>query len=519
MTSRRIFVALLTVLVALDVVILGIRVDDVFRFGRYLYVHAEGPVLYSVWKLRHGFPLYEWPARPFYALTLYNFLFYATDAAVLGGLRVSNEGMLMAGRFVTLAFGLAGAVAQYAAGRVYASRGFRVPLALLCVITWFGCLLPGIWSTTIRPDIAGAAAATAGVAIAIAALRANRRWPLALAGLAFLLAWAFKQSQVALFAATCAHVLVWRRSVTSLVLLAAPLVAGVAAAMAVGGAVYRANIVSAPALNPLVAHQAIFLYRSVALTDLLLWGMALYALVALVRPGSAHGPLRSIAGVPERSRMVFGADLTYPALAVLAAFAIGTPLLMKIGSGRNHLMELNVAASLTCAAVLGSVWETAKTRRVCAAGALMLLPMIAFSLTVLFNRPTQLGTALALKRDPEGLHLMTAANAEERRRLEALVEGLPQPAYVEDDVFALPWYSTGGRYPAFVIDHVFYDQAAALGLVGRGLEGLLADRYFASALVQNASPCYVVALHAGYRLVTTLPRQDDEPLRVLVRVP
>jgi hypothetical protein len=518
--ARRIFVALLGVTAALDTLILIVRVADIFRFGHQLYIYAEGPVLYSIWKLRNGYPLYEWPTRPSFALTLYNFLFYETYAAIFTALGVSNQGMLMAGRFVTLAFTAAGAAAQYVAGREFTPRSFRLPLALLAVITWFGCLFPGIWYTSIRPDMGGVACATIAVAILLPALRTNRRWPLAAAGVAFLLGWGFKQTEIALFVATCAYLLVWRRSIAAFALLAAPFVIGIAIALAVGGSVYRANILTAPSINPWIPYQALYWYRSLALTDLLIWGMTIYALVVLVRPGSVHGPLRSPAGVPERSLALFGADLTYPALAVIVTFAIGAPLVAKIGSGRHHLLELNVAASLTCAAVLGSWWEHPKPRHAWTAGTLMLVPMIAYALVLVADRPTPLATVLTLKADGTTLHQMTARDIAVRERLDAVVARMPKPVFVEDDVFALPWHSTDDRYPAFVLDYVFYGRAYTLGLVGGGVEGLFASHYFASAVLTDASPCLTPALNAGYHLTTIAWDQPGtERLRLLVRTP
>ncbi len=518
--TRRIFVALLGSAAVLDALILAIRVADIRRFGQQLYIYAEGPVLYSIWKVQHGYPLYEWPTRPSFALTLYNFLFYETYAAIFTALGVSNQAMLMAGRFVTLGFCAAGAVAQFAAGREFTPPSFRLPLALLCLITWFGCLLPGNWVESIRPDIGGVAFATIGVAIALPALRTDRRWPLVAAGVAFALGWGFKQTEVALFGATCAYVLVWRRSIAACLLLAAPFVAGVAAALAAGGSVYRTNILTAPSINPWIPYQALYWYRSLALTDLLLWGMTIYAIAALVRPGSVHGPLRSTADVPGRSRKVFEADLTYPALAAVVTFAVGAPLVAKIGSGRHHLLELNVAASLTTAAVLGSWWERPTARRVFSAGSLMLAPMIAYALTLLYDRPTPLATALTLKADGTTLHHTTAQEIAVRERLDALVAPLPKPLYIEDDIFSLPWHSTDDRHPAFVLDYVFYNRAFTLGLVGGGVEGLFTDRYFASAVLPDSSPCLARALNAGYHL-STIPwgEPGTERLHILVRTP
>lgn len=518
MTARRVFVALLAILAALDVLILAIRVSDVVSFGRLHLFPAEGPVLYAIWKVRNGHPLYEWPTRPYFTLTLYNFLFYQSYAAILALLRVPNDAMAIAGRLVTLAFACAGACAQYAIARRFAPSGVRVPFALLALVTWTGCTLPGWWTLSIRPDVPAAALAACGVALALTAFPADRRGRLLAAGAAFFLAWTFKQSQIALFAATCAYVLVWRRSLTELALVAAPFVAGVALVLLAGGGVYRANVFDAPRVSPLIPYLAFYYYRSVALTDLLLWGMSLYAIVALARPGSTHGPLRVPSDVPARSRLVFGADLTYPALAVMLAGAAGAVLLAKVGSALNHLLELNVAGSLACAAVLGSAWNTPKARTVCAAGAMMLVPMIAFDVSLL-RHDARLSSALLLKSWGVELHLTTPAAYAQRQRFAATVAGLPQPVFTDDELFAQPWHATGNRYPTVILDHVFYDAARPKGLVGRGVEGLFADHYFAAAVVPDSSAFLVPAIRAGYRLTGTVAQADGEPLRILVRTP
>ena len=517
MTARRIFVALLAVLAALDLLILAIRVFDVLTLGRLFLYPAEGPVLYAIWKVRNGHPLYEWPTRPYFSLTLYNFLFYKAYAAVFTLLRVPNEATPIAGRLVTVVFAAAGAVAQYAVGRQVSPRSFRVPLALLSLVTWMGAVLPGWWALAIRPDVPAAAISAGAVAIVLAAFRRERPRLLVIAGSMFLLAWTFKQSQVALFVATGAYVVLWRRSFKEFLLLATPMATGVALAMDIGGGAYRANVADAPTVNALIPYLAFYWYRSVALTDLLLWGMSLYAIVALARPGSAHGPLRSIAGVPDRSRKVFGADLTYPALASLAAFAAGAVLLSKVGSALNHLLELNIAASLACAAVLGSLWETPKAAKACAAAALMLVPMMGFDLALLQNDNGAVSRALLLKSWGVNLRLTSPQIVRQRQELAAVFASLPQPVFTDDELFAQPWHATGNRYPTVMLDHVFYDAARPKGLVGRGVEGLFADRYFAAAVVPDSSSFLVPAMRAGYRLAATVTQEGGEPLRILMR--
>jgi hypothetical protein len=516
---RRLFVGLLVVLAALDLLILSIRLADVVAFGRLSVFPAEGPVLYAIWKVRHGHPLYEWPTRPYFVLTLYNFVFYKSYAALFEALRLSDPAMPIAARFITGAYAIAGAVGQYAAvSRLTpVPRSFRLPLACLCVATWFGAALPGWWTLAIRPDIPASAISTWGVVAALTAFATGKRGWLAAAGFAFFIAWTFKQSQVALFAATCGYVLLWRRSIAELTIFIAASGAGAALVIDTGGGIYRANVFAAPQLNALIPYLALYWYRSVILTDLLLWGIAVYAIVAIVRPGSTLGPPRSVADMPLRSRQLFGLDVTYPAFATLVAGAAGAVLLAKVGSALNHIMELNVAASLVSAAVIAAAWETSRARGICLAGATLLAPMIAFQAALLWNDHGAVAAALQLRSWGTQVRLTTAESARDRERLAAVFATLPHPVFTDDEVFAQPWHATGNRYPTVILDHVFYDAARSKGLVGRGVEGLFADRYFAAAVVPDSSAFLTPAIRAGYRPAGTVLQTTTEPLRILLR--
>src|SRR5262245_11638976 len=105
------------------------------------FTRLGDPVLYSIWRIRHGYPLYEPPTEPFFAVTFYNFLFYRSYAWIFDLFRVSDSLTPLAGRFISAAFALAGALLQYAAGRDVMSRCGRRewPLpALLAVLCWGG---------------------------------------------------------------------------------------------------------------------------------------------------------------------------------------------------------------------------------------------------------------------------------------------------------------------------------------------------------------------------------------------
>ena len=114
------------------------------------------------------------------------------------------------------------------------------------------------------------------------------------------------------------------------------------------------------------------------------------------------------------------------------------------------------------------------------------------------------------------LHLTTPERVEQRKSLEAIVAE-PKPVFIDDELFAQPWHATGNRYPTVLVDHVYYDAARPQGLVGRGVEGLLADRYFAAVVLPDSSAFLVPAMHAGYRLTKTVPMKGDETLHVLRR--
>ena len=519
--ARRSFLGLLVLLAALDLVVVCVRAADVLSYGRLVLFPAEGPVLYALWKVQHGHPLYEWPTRPVFTLTLYNFLFYETYAIVTRALRAFDGDMIVAGRFVTLTIAAAGAAAQaFASRRMFAAAApSRSLLWLMAVVTWIGCGMPGWWTFSIRPDIPAAALAVLGMGLAALTFAGgSRRW-LAAAGCCFLIAWCFKQSAVALFAATCLYVAVWRRSLVEGALLAAPFVAGAVLAIWIGGGVFRANVVAAPMLQPWVPYLPLHWYRSIFLIDLLPWGIAGYAVLALVRPLASEG-LRALRDVPARSRDRFGLDLTYLVVATIVTLGATTVMLSRVGSATNHALELTLAASLLCTGVLAGAW-TRRASRVFAAAALMLLPMIAFDVSLLAGREQgRVATWLQLKVWGDRLHLAPRDAVDHRASIAARLAALPAPIYVEDDLFELPWHSSGGRYPAVVIDTVFYEELQRRGRVGAGVPGLFRQGYFGAAVLPDESMYFPAAIQSGYRVRETVSAAAGMPaLRILVRAP
>jgi hypothetical protein len=63
----------------------------------------------------------------------------------------------------------------------------------------------------------------------------------------------------------------------------------------------------------------------------------------------------------------------------------------------------------------------------------------------------------------------------------------------------MPWYSNDDHYPAFPIDHVFYDEALHQGkLKGGGIGSLLRQKYFGSLVIDANNELLVDALACGY---------------------
>ena len=74
---------------------------------------GESLMIYSVWKAMHHLPVYEWPLRFPFSLSLYNYLFYYTYAQILRLAGIWDSGIMTWGRLLTSAFVIMGATAQW----------------------------------------------------------------------------------------------------------------------------------------------------------------------------------------------------------------------------------------------------------------------------------------------------------------------------------------------------------------------------------------------------------------------
>jgi hypothetical protein len=106
---------------------------------------------------------------------------------------------------------------------------------------------------------------------------------------------------------------------------------------------------------------------------------------------------------------------------------------------------------------------------------------------------------------PDKVGNLTVASAEEyeqKKSLATFLDRLPKPAYVEDGMLAQPWHSNNCKYPAIVLDIVFYYKARAHGwMENGGIEELVAKHAFRSLLIKGRPLSREAALQSGYQPV------------------
>jgi len=281
--ARRAFFAMLTLTTLATFVALLVRVMSTIRVGTVVPVPIEGPGIYAIWKVQHGYPAYEWPTRDFFALTLYNFLFYQSYARLLSPLGLPSVWLPVAARLLTVLFAAAGAVIQYAlTAGILKRRGVeshKAVLAAFAFCTWFGFGFIGLWSVSARPDVPASTFALAGFAACVSVVDGRSPARLIVAGILFYLAWAFKQSAIATLGGVCLYFLAVRRSIRDVALTAAPFAALAALTIALGGEAYRYNVLVAPQVaGQLDWWPSFYWYRSVFLPNLPVWAAVAFML-------------------------------------------------------------------------------------------------------------------------------------------------------------------------------------------------------------------------------------------------
>lgn len=478
--------------------VFGIRLVSVLKQGDlFETTGGEGSLVYGIWRAQHGHPLYAWPAAEDY--TFYasagNFLFYVLYGRLFAACGIGGDGILVWGRLLSALFALLGAGIQWRLLSRLASAGASRPvmaiLALAPLLVWLGPFVSW-WALSVRPDVAAVSAAIAALSACLRGLERNSvKWIL-LASLVFFLSWSLKQSCVWTWAGAC-FTLAFDRRLRQAAALAIPCGALITLALLLGGEVYRHHVLWAQ--SPLVvtdfslSHATSEAARGV-LPVAFFWAGLAYA-PALRRDGSSRGTAAGGehtvdepgAGRPAVARLltvVFGLSVSF-----------GVLILARSGTSRNHLFEAFVAASIL------SSWGFVRVLDASRGG--IRSPALPFGVLLPLTTAAFCGVQIVRFNEIGRLTLASREEYLRTRDFAAFLERLPKPVFIRHGILAQPWHSTEGRFPAPVVDWLFYTTAEKRGLLRKGgLARQVAERRYGTLVIGRDGVLYPTAVAAGY---------------------
>lgn len=446
--------------------------------------------LYHLWKAAEGHPLYEWPDRGNYTPTHYNAAFYHAYAAWTRLWGASGEESVACARWLTPFFAVLGVLMQAHLLRQLApetSRGSGLWRWGISFLTWFGPNFGGWWVWSVRADIPAVVLSLSGFACVLRAReRIGLRWWVA-ASLLFFAAWSFKQYVVWIYAGVILHVILagggWR--VVAALLLPFGLLA--VAAFRVGGEVYIYSLLVVPGYYRWLPAMTVDLLSQAIVFNLFLWLCALGAVLALVRRWRVHA-----VDVVER-RWRIAAVVSGPALGM------GIVQLTPPGSNINNMLEGFVMVGL-----LGGAWWLrrwpARPKWLPVAGAVALLSMAPVTIVQLALGARGIPFYEVQGRSVGNVIKLNAAQLDQRRRFGEWMRTLPRPVWIDDAMLQLPWFTTGGSYPAPMMDFQFEEDVLKAGVMeGAGFVEMISARRFGSLLLREHNTDMLrAALRVGY---------------------
>ncbi|OAI46136.1 hypothetical protein AYO44_11910 [Planctomycetaceae bacterium SCGC AG-212-F19] len=485
------------ILAVLAGVVFVFRLDAMVRQGPYYVTTGfEDISIYNISQIRYGAPVYtdcfEYP----YRASLFNWLFYLIHGSAATLLNPSEEALPTCLRLVTLAWTLAG----FGVTLWLLRGGDTITTLALAFVAWFGPLI-GWWSMTVRPDVPALVCEMLGLTLIVrgdSRLSAGRA---VAAGVAFFLAWSFKQSAIGIFAGSMLALLL-RREWFNLGVVAGMFVALTGLVLLLASPAYYLNMFVAPSLASFEMrqlHVVLFWVRA-------LWGpvivLALLLFLALPRP--ARGQL-------VQARPVGIATVVLGVVLVLNVLAARRP-----GGSPNYFFE----SWLIGMSLVGMVQQTAANEPKAFAAPLPRLLLIAGPLFLLVycvhwtlpifdpldkpaTQPVEI--MLRLPRAPYPPELLEA------------VRTSPRPILC-DDTFLLRQALGAETAGLPVVDHTIYWDASRAGrLAHPDVQERIQNREYVNIWLDTGRSDWdwePFVLKAGYVLL-----KDDGTLRQYTRPP
>ncbi len=439
---------------------LAVRVYYAFPLDEPLQAHTIGfehESLYAVWKWVRGLPVYADPFAPPYAVSYFNWAFYAVYglvvSAVLGMAGLGMDWLPTVARGVTLVLSVTGAVAFYRLLGL-AEEDHRIERSGFTLLVFAGPLV-GFWTMTARPDM-GALAFEALALYAFFTLdkRSTLAAVLAAAGLAYL-AWAFKQSNVGIAGALGFYLLIERRW-RDLFLFSGVLIGLWGITLAAGSPLYRDTVLL---INVDVAFT-IDLLISTTKHAAALTTPATFVFLGLVLGALASARVRKGLLSQTMVRVALGGILTWLFLQL--------PASANNGAGPNYHIPVVLYLSLAGYGAL-RFWRSDERppllNTVHMVGWVFLLPVI--------------GIVYAGSPGPK-----LAANHDDLMRLKACLKNESPPMFIYGgfSTLPLPWMHPGEEsfVPAF---HYWGSRRAGRPFKEGGIGGMIKKRAFATLVL------------------------------------
>lgn len=488
------------VLAVLLFIILALQLRGIWlHYPFYSITGGENQVMYGIWKVQEGHPLYAWPYKDFFQLTLYNFASYHLYAKILLLFHVHGPQIMLYGRYLTVLFAACGAFIQtrllcfLAAGSM--SRAVKAAILVISFYTWFNSFFPGYYPISIRPDMVAVAVSLLGLYCLVRYTAGGRMGWVIAAGALWACAWCIKQADVAFIFGAWVYLVLCRKWRETMILTAV-FWAPVGLVLLAGSPEYRWNILKAPTVNALSLKDGLREFLKGAALSSFSWTFAVFLPLYLSRmPRTGSESMLKTLG----KRMCPGdplAPIGLLASVVICGCVPSFIALCKKGSSLNQMLELFVAAttlSFILALRVAAILPGATARRLRLVVFFLLLSMCAFPLC-----------QLAMHRIGPIVRATDADMARDEK-FSLFLESLKKPIFIDDEIYSLPWYSTGNQYPAILLDHVFYDDAVNRGVISGGVRQLIQKHWFAALYLPPGSPFYNEAIGAQYRLQPVPP--------------
>jgi hypothetical protein len=467
---------------------------------------SESLPVYSIWEVERGYPLYQWPYKDHYQLTLYNFGFYDSYAFLLNLAHVRGPEILLYGRLLTTFFCAIGICLQTRLIKALlpGPTGYleEISLWLVSICTWLNTTVPGFYDLSVRADVLAVTLCTAATLFFLYYLRQESVTWLLLASLGWILAWCIKQTAIFSLLGALAYLLCAGRW-QALAVLLFTYGPAVAAILGLSSPEYRWNILKAPTIDPFELSRGLpSLAWGVVATPFAWVALLTFPLLLKLESRAATPP--GFQTLPARMRPKGDlAGLTVLAFILICGGAPAALTLCRKGGSLNYLFEVFVFTSslsyLLFFRLTALCREPAARRLGYLAGALLLAMCLYPAAELALHRlgPMQRATRDDMAKNQQFGDFLTT---------------LPKPLLLNDEIWNLPWFASNNSYPLIKVDPIWYPDACDKNLIqDGGIEGLIRKHYYASIYVKKNSSFYQTALASHY-VPVLLPDQPDSYL-------